>query len=133
MVHSPNSKECHFCCLSSNSSDTKMIYEDEFCFAVNDKFPVSRGHLLLIPKDHIVDWFSDNNIIQNHLISVLNKLKKELNARYLPDGYNVGMNCGEIAGQSILHLHIHLIPRYKGDMKNPKGGVRGVIPQKQNY
>ncbi len=82
---------------------------------------------------HIEEWFLAPRDIQIDLIDLLQVKKKELDKLYAPDGYNVGFNCGVCAGQSVPHLHVHLIPRYKGDYSHPEGGVRGVIPGKQKY
>jgi len=77
--------------------------------------------------------FTANEEVQKDIMKALNAMKIVLDAEYNPDGYNIGANCGKDAGQSVMHLHVHLIPRYKGDMEDPKGGVRGVIPSKQKY
>ena len=98
-----------------------------------DEYPVNPGHILIIPKRHFQSIFEINLIEFMELWKALYYAKKMIVKDYQPDGYNVGINIGEAAGQSIMHLHIHLIPRYKGDVENPKGGVRGVIPNKQNY
>jgi diadenosine tetraphosphate (Ap4A) HIT family hydrolase len=101
--------------------------------AIKDQYPVSKGHLLIIPHQHTQDWFTASEEVQMDIIRALNRLKKILDNEYKPDAYNIGANCGALAGQTVMHLHLHLIPRYKGDMLNPRGGVRGVIPEKQNY
>jgi diadenosine tetraphosphate (Ap4A) HIT family hydrolase len=88
---------------------------------------------LLIPKRHCADYFELNYIETSTLAATLNVVKNILDSRYTPNGYNIGVNCGEAAGQTIKHCHIHIIPRYEGDVENPRGGVRGVIPSKQNY
>lgn len=98
-----------------------------------DEYPVNPGHILIIPKRHFQSIFEINLIEFMELWKALYYAKKMIVKDYQPDGYNVGINIGEAAGQSIMHLHIHLIPRYKGDVENPRGGVRGVIPNKQNY
>ena len=98
-----------------------------------DKYPVSPGHLLIIPKRHIPSIFESTSEEINDLWDLVTMAKQILDEKYSPDGYNIGINDGESAGQTIMHLHIHLIPRYKGDMDDPRGGVRGVIPGKQKY
>lgn len=98
-----------------------------------DEYPVNPGHILIIPKRHFQSIFEINLIEFMELWKALYYAKRMIEKDYKPDGYNVGINDGEAAGQSIMHLHIHLIPRYKGDVENPRGGVRGVIPNKQNY
>lgn len=120
---------CLFCLKAKDS----VIAHFTHCFVIFDEHPVSKGHLLIIPYTHYGDWFQAPKKVQLEIIEILNTMKRKLDAEYKPQGYNIGMNCGEVAGQSIMHLHVHLIPRYPGDMPDPKGGVRGVIPEKQKY
>ena len=122
--------ECIFCQKINNNE-----YEsaNELAIARFDNFPVNKGHMLIIPKRHIKDWWEATKEEKNAIFELIDESKKIIDQKYTPDGYNIGMNLGEKAGQSIMHLHVHLIPRYNGDVKNPRGGVRGVIPEKQNY
>lgn len=122
--------DCLFCTLQHNGS---IIKEFAHCFAIFDKYPVSKGHILIISKDHVQDWFSADQQTIADIVSALSQLKQFLQDTYNPQGFNIGANCGNIAGQTINHFHVHLIPRYKGDCENPAGGVRGVIPEKQKY
>lgn len=124
---------CPFCSFSQLNPDGRILEKFEHCFVIEDRFPVSKGHCLIIPYNHISDWFSAPFIVQQDMMFALANMKDFLDKNYSPDGYNFGGNCGLTAGQTIFHLHLHLIPRYKGDMDNPRGGVRGVIPSKQNY
>jgi len=117
---------CPFC-------EFESVLDAEFVYARYDKFPVSNGHCLIIPKRHVETWFDMSKEEQQEAFELIDKVKVLLDEKYSPDGYNIGMNCGETAGQTIPHAHIHVIPRYEGDMENPRGGVRGVIPEKQNY
>jgi len=110
-----------------------LFLENDLAWIKYDKYPVSPGHMLIISKRHIPDFFSTTPEERQALSQLLDKAKQILDEQYHPDGYNIGINCGEYAGQSVMHLHIHLIPRYRGDMDNPKGGVRGVIPGKRVY
>lgn len=122
--------ECFFCdCL--NKKD--YFIENELAFAKYDGFPVNKGHLEVMPKRHIKDWWETTKEERIAIFDLIDEAKKIVDNEYHPDGYNIGMNLGEMAGQSVMHLHVHLIPRYKGDVENPRGGVRGVIPSKQNY
>jgi len=105
----------------------------EHCYAIYDQFPVSQGHVLLIPHTHIEDWFAASAPVQLGMVQALNSMKAFLDQKFSPDGYNIGANCGPVAGQTVFHLHMHLIPRYTGDMEDPRGGIRGVIPHKQKY
>lgn len=121
---------CPFCQIDS---DRFIVGESDLSFAIHDKFPVSKGHVLIIPKRHCENFFVLNINEQNDAFGLVNKMKKYLDLEFSPDGYNIGINIGAAAGQTINHVHIHIIPRYNGDMTDPKGGVRGVIPDKQKY
>jgi len=109
------------------------IIEDEIGFVILDGFPVSEGHCLVIPKRVYADYFESTYEEIIGLQKLVIETKSYLDQNYNPDGYNVGINCGEVSGQTVPHVHIHVIPRYAGDMENPRGGVRGVIPSKQKY
>jgi len=100
------------------------VLENELTFAIFDKFPVNNGHILIIPKRHFKNFF---DATQDEILSIydlLHKCKGLLQDKYNTNGFNVGINVGEDAGQTIMHLHVHLIPRYKGDVEKPKGGIR---------
>ena len=118
---------CIFC------NPINIIINGEYAYSRLDGFPVSEGHCLVIPKRHVnsIDELSDVEL--KDLYTVLHQTKILLIETYLPDGFNIGINEGEAAGQTIPHLHIHLIPRYEGDVVCPRGGVRGVIPNKKEY
>jgi len=121
-------------CLFCNINESGSTHENELAYASYDSYPVSEHHCLIIPKRHIKDFFELTNeelIACNDLIK---KVKNEiLNKDRTVRGFNIGSNAGKISGQSILHCHLHLIPRRKGDVENPQGGVRSVIPNKQYY
>lgn len=121
---------CPFCRLSRK---VEIICETATCVAFYDGYPVSQGHALIIPKRHVASYFDLTNHEREAMNVVLQYVKQKVDERYHPDGYNIGINVNEAAGQSVFHVHMHLIPRYKGDVPNPKGGVRGVIPSKQSY
>ena len=114
-------------------SEREIIASSSLSVAFFDGFPVSPGHALIIPKRHVSSFFDLSKEEQQDLLNLAERVKRIVEERYHPDGYNIGINVGEAAGQSIFHVHMHLIPRYKGDVPNPRGGVRGVIPSKQNY
>ena len=121
--------QCIFCNLNSE----RIIAENELCLAIRDGFPVSEGHTLIIPKRHVADYF---DLIPNEIAAMqtmMKEIKCQLDNELHPDGYNIGINVNAAAGQTIFHVHMHLIPRYIGDVANPKGGVRGVIPGMQKY
>ena len=98
-----------------------------------DDFPVNPGHFEVIPKRHAPTIFDTTNEEKLAIFDLINEAKKLIDKKYKPDGYNIGINNGESAGQTVMHLHVHLIPRFKGDVENPRGGIRGIIPEKQNY
>jgi diadenosine tetraphosphate (Ap4A) HIT family hydrolase len=123
-------ENCPFC---SSNVDREIIIEGETEFAIYDKFPVNQGHALIIPKRHVSNYFDLSNEEQNACFQLLNKVKEIVSMKFNPDGFNIGINVGEKAGQTVNHVHIHLIPRYNGDVEKPRGGVRGVIPNKQSY
>ena len=121
-------------CLFCNSKVSGIVHENNLAYASYDTYPVSEQHCLIIPKRHVVDYFELSNeelIACNDLIKIVKQevLDKDKNVK----AFNIGTNAGKIAGQSIMHCHIHLIPRREGDVDNPQGGVRSVIPQKQHY
>ena len=122
-----SNKECIFCQMKD------YILENELAYAIYDKYPVGKGHILFIPKRHLKDFFDITKEEREAIFDLIDEGKKLLDEKYSPDSYNVGINCGEHAGQTIMHVHVHLIPRYIGDMKDPTGGVRGVIPYKMKY
>lgn len=119
---------CPFC-----AGDLEVIMHNDVAYAIYDKYPVSQGHLLVIPKRHVASYFETTREEKLALWGLLEDCKEFLDKSLHPDGYNVGINIGQTAGQTVPHLHIHLIPRYVGDMEDPRGGVRGVIPDKQKY
>ena len=121
-------------CLFCDSKKSGIAHENDLAYASYDSYPVSDHHCLIIPKRHIKDYFdmtNDELIACNDLIQIVkNEIQsKDTNVK----GFNIGTNAGKIAGQSIMHCHIHLIPRREGDVDNPQGGVRSVIPNKQHY
>lgn len=121
---------CVFCDLQGKRP---TLYEDDLVFAIEDAFPVSLGHALVIPKRHAETYFDATEAERKALGDAVVKVRAILDARHHPDGYNVGTNCGAAAGQSVMHLHVHVIPRYAGDELFPRGGVRGVIASKKSY
>ena len=118
---------CAFCQIK------EVILENDLALAFYDTYPVNKGHLLIIPKRHVEQYFDLTNQERAAIDQLLFEGKKLLDEQYQPDGYNIGVNCGESAGQTIFHVHVHLIPRYKNDLEDPRGGVRGVIPAKRIY
>ena len=121
-------------CLFCNVEKSGCAYENRLAYASYDSYPVTEYHCLIIPKRHIKDYFDLSNeelVACNDLIQIVKKeiIKKDPSVK----GFNLGTNIGKVSGQSILHCHLHLIPRREGDVNNPQGGVRSVIPNKQHY
>ena len=121
-------------CLFCNIKKSGCAYENELAYASYDSYPVTEHHCLIIPKRHIKDYFDLSNeelVACNDLVQIVKKeiIKKDPSVK----GFNLGTNIGKVSGQSILHCHLHLIPRREGDVDNPQGGVRSVIPNKQHY
>lgn len=124
-------EDCRFCV--KKKPGRRLIADNEFGFAAYDRHPASEGHFLVIPYRHFASYFDINDDELVALWGLVKQGKEAVDKEFNPDGYNVGINVGTAAGQSIHHLHIHVIPRYTGDVENPKGGVRGVIPNKKLY
>ena len=121
---------CIFCDLKKQD----IIYENDYALVSYDSYPVSKFHSLIIPKRHIKNFFDLNDKELNACNELIKKIKLKIeNDDNLVEGFNLGTNAGSVAGQTIMHCHIHLIPRRRGDVENPQGGVRGVIPLKQHY
>ncbi|WP_149495412.1 DEAD/DEAH box helicase family protein [Roseiconus lacunae] len=118
-----------------NVAKTDWIASNELAFAFHDRFPVTRGHALVVTRRVVATWFDASPDEQAALMSLVNVVKAHLDETLdpKPNGYNVGFNCGETAGQTVMHVHVHVIPRYPGDVPDPRGGVRYVIPEKANY
>ena len=121
-------------CVFCNLLPKEIINEYNNFFVIRDAYPVTPLHSLIITKRHVVSYFQCSKEELNEISIILDTQKTEL--KILDDtitGFNIGMNIGEDAGQTIFHCHVHIIPRRKGDILNPRGGIRGVIPDKQNY
>ena len=123
------SEDCPFCRPAAD----RLFHLGENVLGIWDFYPVSPGHALLVPKRHIASWFEATAEEQRELFGAIDVARSAIEQTHRPDGFNVGVNIGAAAGQTVPHLHIHVIPRYSGDMADPRGGVRGVIPQMQNY
>ena len=109
------------------------LLENNVGFVIFDGFPVSKGHCLIVPHRVYSNYFESTIDEVIGLQKLVVDTKKLIDEKFSPDGYNIGINCGETGGQTVPHVHIHLIPRYEGDVDDPRGGVRGVIPSKQKY
>lgn len=126
-------KENPNCIFCNPSPERELILESATAYAMFDKFPVNEGHALIIPKKHTPNYFDLTFKEQSACWFILNRVKKIISEKFKPDGFNIGINVHAPAGQTVPHVHIHLIPRYKGDVENPTGGVRNVIPNKADY
>lgn len=123
-------KDCIFC----NMESSRKIDENDLFYVIRDGFPVTSLHTLIIPKRHVETYFGLTEAEVLSMNIMINKHKELIEKEDTTvSGFNIGMNCGEDAGQTVFHCHVHLIPRRKGDMDEPKGGVRGVIPDKRTY
>jgi superfamily II DNA or RNA helicase/diadenosine tetraphosphate (Ap4A) HIT family hydrolase len=122
-------KNCPFC----NPASLSLFHEDDLILGMWDAYPVAPGHALLVPRRHVADWFAASPAEQKALLDALPIARNAILENHQPEGFNFGVNIGEVAGQTVPHLHLHLIPRYSGDVPDPTGGVRYVIPNKANY
>ena len=120
---------CPFC----RPAPGEVVLENNLCYARYDRFPASPGHLLIIPFRHVASFFDATEGEQTALLDLVREAKAFLDEELHPDGYNIGVNVGTAAGQTVMHLHVHVIPRYAGDVEDPRGGVRGAIPGKRVY
>ena len=120
---------CIFCKRIKN----QIMIEGELAFVSWDSYPVNPGHALVIPYRHVASYFDATDAEKAELWTLVDRAKAVIDEKHEPDSYNIGINIGYHAGQSIPHMHIHVMPRYQGDIENPKGGVRAVIPHRQKY
>lgn len=123
------SPDCPFCTLPQD----RIILSNSFGLVIRDGFPISLGHTLIIPTRHVGSFFLLEDKERQALLALLDEAKMQLDQEYQPEGYNIGINDGATAGQTVMHLHIHLIPRYDGDSEDPRGGVRWIFPDKADY
>jgi diadenosine tetraphosphate (Ap4A) HIT family hydrolase len=123
------SAPCPFCALPAS----RIVFAHDLAVVIRDAFPVSSGHTLIIPRRHIGSFFDVTDDERKGMLQLLDAAKVGLDDEFHPDGYNVGINDGQAAGQTVLHLHIHLIPRYISDKEDPRGGVRWIFPEKADY
>ena len=127
---STRASDCFFC----NHGKERVVAKNELGLALRDTYPVTEHHTLIVPRRHVADFFDLTPPEAKALHALLHEAKQEIEALdETVTGFNIGVNCGADAGQSVFHVHLHLIPRRHGDMENPKGGVRGVIPDKRIY
>ena len=121
--------DCVFCNIIKDNKE--IILESKLCVAFFDSFPVNKGHTLIIPKRHCETYFDLTEDELKDMFALSRKVKAFLDEQYHPDGYNVGFNCKEAAGQTVMHAHMHVIPRYIGDVEHPRGGIRKAVSSKK--
>ena len=122
-------EQCPFCTLSLS----RIVDADDHAMAIRDGFPMSPGHTLILPRRHVQSYFDVTDAERDSLIALLEKAQQAIQDEMKPDGWNIGINDGAAAGQTVPHLHMHLIPRYAGDVPDPRGGIRWVLPAKADY
>ena len=121
---------CVFC---ERTSAGNLLSENELAVAFFDGFPLSPGHALIIPRRHEPDFLALSEVERSGVWALVTPVRRAIEKRFQPDGYNLGVNVGEAAGQTIAHAHLHVIPRYAGDVPDPRGGIRWIIPQRARY
>ena len=125
----PEPIACPFCPIK----DREILAEHPLAAAITDSFPLTQGHTLIVPRRHVASFFELTTNERLAMLSLLDQAKATLDTKYSPSGFNIGVNDGTAAGQTVMHVHIHLIPRYKGDADDPRGGVRWIFPRKAEY
>lgn len=120
---------CPFC----TRDPSRIVFETDLVIALRDAYAVAPGHLLLVSRRHVADWFEATPAEQYALTEATVPARAAIMNEHQPDGFNIGINAGEAAGQTVMHLHMHVIPRYRGDVEDPRGGVRWVVPGKAAY
>ena len=125
----PQPKKCPFC----PPKQQEILETHPLAVAISDSFPLTRGHALVVPRRHVASFFELTPEERVAILDLLDRAKAVIDNKHSPDGYNIGINDGAAAGQTVMHLHVHLIPRYKGDAEDPRGGVRWIFPRKADY
>ncbi len=128
-MHSESIMACPFCTLPAD----RIVASNELAVVIRDGFPISPGHTLIIPKRHHGSFFEATADERNSMLALLDQARREIATELSPDGFNIGINDGAAAGQTVPHLHIHLIPRFTGDCEDPRGGVRWIMPERARY
>jgi diadenosine tetraphosphate (Ap4A) HIT family hydrolase len=125
----PQTKPCPFC----PPKEHEILATHALAVAISDSFPLTRGHALVVPRRHVASFFELTAEERQAMMELLDRTKAVIDTKYAPDAYNIGINDGAAAGQTVMHVHMHLIPRYKGDADDPRGGVRWIFPRKADY
>jgi diadenosine tetraphosphate (Ap4A) HIT family hydrolase len=122
-------KPCPFC----NPSPQRIVVEGVAAIALWDSYPLNPGHVLIVPRRHVASWFEATTAEREEMLRLADDARRIVIERHAPDGFNLGVNDGAAAGQTVPHVHLHLIPRYLGDIADPRGGVRWIIPERARY
>lgn len=122
-------QDCPFC----SPDPDRIFHETDLVVGLWDAYPVNPGHALLVPRRHVAGWFEASEDERKELMEGVQAARAAILEDHEPQGFNLGINMGEAAGQTVFHLHVHLIPRYPGDVADPRGGIRCVIPEKARY
>jgi len=125
--------EIHDTCPFCRPDAARVRLSSPVALVLEDGYPVNPGHLLVVPRRHVGDWFETTVAEREAILELLDQARADLDAELAPDGYNIGINVGSAAGQTVAHVHVHLIPRFRDDVDDPTGGVRFVIPERGNY
>jgi diadenosine tetraphosphate (Ap4A) HIT family hydrolase len=128
-AHGASISPCPFCSLA----ESRIVWSSAAALGLWDAFPVSKGHALVVPRRHVDSWSDLSAAEKSELIAGVDALRALIDDEHCPDGYNIGCNDGVAAGQTVMHVHLHVIPRYRGDASDPRGGVRWVLPGKAAY
>ena len=120
---------CPFCALARD----RILMETEYAVAFFDGFPVAEGHTLIVPRRHVASLYELSAPEQGAVWELVRRVREQLLARLSPDGFNIGLNDGTAVGQTVMHTHVHVVPRWKGDVPDPRGGVRWVLPERARY
>ncbi|MGQ0511914.1 MAG: HIT family protein [Betaproteobacteria bacterium] len=120
---------CPFC----TPDPSRLLASEDLAIAIRDGYPISPGHTLIVPKRHIPSFANATTAEQSAMLAMLPRVRTLLDAELHPDAYNIGINDGQAAGQTVMHVHMHVIPRYRGDRPDPRGGIRWIIPEKADY
>ena len=122
-------RPCPFCAIDAS----RIIAQSPLAVAFRDGFPVSVGHCLVVPRRHVASWFETSEHERLEMMRLIDEARDRLAMEHRPEGFNIGINDGRAAGQTVMHVHVHLIPRYFGDRADPRGGVRWVLPDAADY
>lgn len=131
-ANQPNMK-CPFCEIVSSDDHSRVIAANATTLAIYDAYPVTEGHSLIIPKRHVSSFFATTSEERADMLQLVDSVKDILDNQFQPGSFNIGINDGPAAGQTVPHVHVHLIPRYSSETRDPRGGIRWVVPEKANY